>query len=136
MNEVLSTGHATQLAISLVNRPGMLARICQALAEAQINIHALTVIEVWGENSTVRIVVSDAERATTALRQAGITAMETDVLMIEARNKPGALAAIAERLAAAGINIEYAYLSASEGADTSCMIVRPSDVEKAQQILA
>lgn len=135
MSEVLSTCPAKQFAVSLVNRPGMLARICRALAAAEVNIRALTVMEVWGENSTVRVVVSDPERAGAALRSAGVSAMETDVLMIEAPNTPGALATVAERLAAADVNIEYAYLSATDGAKTSCMIVRPSDVEKAQQVL-
>ena len=135
MKAVRSTRRATQLAISLVNRPGMLAQICRALAGAEINIHALTVIEVWGANSTVRVVVSDAARAEDALARSGINAMETDVLMIEAENKPGALALIAECLAAVDVNIEYAYLSASDTTETSCMIVRPSDIEKAEQAL-
>lgn len=136
MNAVRSTRRATQLAVSLVNQPGILAQICRALAAADINIHALTVIEVWGENSTVRAVVSDPARAEEALSSSGISAMQTDVLMIEAENKPGALAAIAERLAAVDVNIEYAYLSSSETSETSCMIVRPSDIDKAEEALA
>jgi len=32
---------ATQLATFLSNRPGALARVCDALAKAEINIHAL-----------------------------------------------------------------------------------------------
>ena len=124
------------MAISLVNRPGMLAQICRALAGAEVNIHALTVIEVWGKNSTVRVVVSDPARAEEALAKSGISAMETDVLMIEAENKPGALAMVAECLAAADVNIEYAYLSGNETSETSCMIVRPSDIDTAERVLA
>ena len=38
----LSVETATQLAVFLANRPGALARVCQTLADAGINIYALT----------------------------------------------------------------------------------------------
>lgn len=41
MNPSLSIETATQLAVFLANRPGALARVCEALARAEINIHAL-----------------------------------------------------------------------------------------------
>ena len=41
MKPTLSIESATQLAVFLANRPGALARVCDALAEAKINIHAL-----------------------------------------------------------------------------------------------
>ncbi|MFN2508443.1 MAG: amino acid-binding protein [Chthoniobacterales bacterium] len=136
MRTVLSTTRATQLAISLVNQPGKLAHICRALAAVEVNIHALTVMETWGESSVVRIVVSDPGLAVKALRAVDVSALETEVLMIETDNKPGALAAVAEGLAAANINIEYAYLSAGAKAEISCMIVRPSDIDKAEHVLS
>lgn len=136
VDAVLSTERATQLAISLVNEPGKLAHICNALAQAEVNIFALTVLETWGDNSTVRAVVSDTDEALACFNKEGLSALETEVLMIEVENKPGALAAIAERLARANINIEYAYVAAGGNADKACMIVRPSDIDKAQQVLS
>ena len=132
---VLSVETATQLAISLVNQPGALAKVCAALAQAEINIHALTVLETWGEHSVVRTVVSDPQRALRFLGDAGIDALETEVLMIETDNQPGALGKIAERLSASGINIEYAYLSAAAKVERGCIILRPSDIEKAKTLL-
>jgi hypothetical protein len=55
--------------------------------------------------------------------------------MIESNNEPGVLANIADRLAKAGINIEYAYLASSPKSQQGLMILRPSDVEKAQRAL-
>ena len=63
MNSALSVETATQLAISLVNKPGTLAQVCAALSKAEINIRALTVMETWGEHSVVRTVVSDPSLA-------------------------------------------------------------------------
>jgi hypothetical protein len=130
----LSMKSATQLAVFLANRPGALARVCDALGKAEINIHALAISDTV-DHSVVRMVVSDPTKALMLLGEAGVLALETDVLMIETENEPGVLAKIAERLSRAEVNIEYAYLAASPQAATGLIILRPSDVEKAQRAL-
>jgi hypothetical protein len=130
----LSMKSATQLAVFLANRPGALARVCDALAKVEINIHALTTSDTV-DHSVVRMVVSDPTRALMLLGEAGVLALESDVIMIETENEPGVLAKIAERLSRAEVNIEYAYLAASPQAATGLIILRPSDVEKAQRAL-
>jgi hypothetical protein len=130
----LSIESATQLAVFLANRPGALARVCEALAKAEINIHALATSDTV-DHSVVRMVVSDPTKALMLLGEAGVLALESDVLMIETDNKPGVLAKIAERLAESEVNIEYAYLAGSPKAPKGLIILRPSDVEKAQNVL-
>jgi len=83
----------------------------------------------------VRMVVSDPTKALMILGERGVLALENDVLMIESNNQPGTLSMIAERLAKASINIEYAYLASSAKAATGLMILRPSNVEKALRAL-
>src|SRR5437660_454884 len=83
----------------------------------------------------VRRVVSDPTKALMLLGEAGVLALESDVLTIETENKPGVLATIAERLAKAEVNIEYAYLAAGPKAAKGLIILRLSDVEKAQSAL-
>src|SRR6266849_4378982 len=118
----LSVKSAMQLAVFLANRPGALARVCDALATSDTVDH-----------SVVRMVVSDPTKALMLLGEAGVLALESDVLMIETENEPGVLAKIAEQLSRAEVNIEYAYLAASPQAATGLIILRPSDVEKAQR---
>ena len=130
----ISIETATQLAIFLANRPGALARVCEALANAKINIHALATSDTV-DHSVVRMVVSDPTKALMLLGEAGVLALETEVLMIETASEPGVLAKIAERLAEAEINIEYAYLAGGRGAEKGLIVLRPSDVEKAQTVL-
>ena len=130
----LSIESATQLAVFLANRPGALARVCEALAKAEINIHALATSDAV-DHSVVRMVVSDPTKALMLLGEAGVLALESDVLMIETDNKPGVLAKIAERLAESEVNIEYVYLAGSPKAAKGLIILRPSDVEKAQSVL-
>ena len=134
MNPKLSMESATQLAIFLTNRPGALARVCDALAKAEINIHALAISDTV-DHSVVRMVVSDPMKALMLFGESGVLALENDVVMIESDNEPGTLAKIAERLAAANVNIEYAYLATSPKSDKGLMILRPSDVDKAQRVL-
>ena len=125
---------ATQLAVFLANRPGALARVCDALAKAEINIHALATSDTV-DHTVVRMVVSDPTKALMHLAEASVLALETEVLMIETASQPGVLAKIAERLADAGVNIEYVYLAGRE-AEKGLIVLRPSDIEKAQSALS
>ena len=134
MKPKLSMEAATQLAVFLSNRPGALARVCDALAKAEINIHALAISDTV-DHSVVRMVVSDPSRALMLLGEAGVLALENEVLLIEADNVPGMLAQLADRLAQAEVNIEYMYLAANIDADRGLMVLRPNDVEKAQRAL-
>ena len=134
MNPKLSMEPATQLAIFLSNKPGALARVCEALAEAEINIHALAISDTV-DHSVVRMVVSDPTRALMLLGESGVLAVENDVLMIESDNEPGTLAKIANRLASVEVNIEYAYLATSPKSNHGLMILRATDVGKAQRAL-
>jgi hypothetical protein len=81
------------------------------------------------------MVVSDPTKALMLLGESGVLALENDVLMIESGNEPGALARITEQLAKSEVNIEYAYMAATPGSDKAIMILRASDVDKAQRAL-
>jgi len=130
----VSVDTATQLAVFLANRPGALARVFEALGNAGVNIQALATSDTV-DHTVVRMVVSDPTKALMLLGEAGVLALETDVLMIETASQPGVLAKIAESLAEAEVNIEYAYLAAGRGSERGLIILRPSDVEKARGVL-
>src|SRR5438552_18701539 len=130
----LSIETATQLAVFLANRPGALARVCEALAKAEINIRALATSDTV-DHAVVRMVVSDPPKALMLLGEAGTLALETEVLMIETASQPGVLAKIAERLAEIEVNIEYAYLAGGREVEKGLIVLRPSDVEKAKRAL-
>ena len=130
----LSVETATQLAVFLANRPGALARVCEALGNAGVNIHALATSDTV-DHTVVRMVVSDPTKALMLLGEAGVLALEAEVLTIETASHPGVLAKIAERLAESQINIEYTYLACARGSEKGLIILRPSDVEKARSVL-
>ena len=123
-----------QLAIFLDNRPGMLARVADALAEAKINIYAITTSDTV-DHSVIRMVVSDYRRAMHLFEEHGALVVEDDVLMVQGSNKPGELVRIAHKLAAARINIEYCYSATSPKAKKGLMILRVSNPTKALKVL-
>ena len=112
----------------------MLARVCDALSEAKINIYALSTSDTV-DHSVVRMVVSDARRALKIFHERGTLVVESDVLMIEGPNRPGSLAEIAKRLAQGKVNIEYAYCATSPDLKKGLLILRASNPKKALKIL-
>lgn len=123
-----------QLALFVANRPGTLARVCEALSAAKININAISTSDTV-DHIVIRMVVSDAAKAQRVFEEHGTLVVATDVLMIEGRNKPGSLAGIARKLAYANINIDYAYCATCPQAQTGLLVLRPSNIKKALKVL-
>lgn len=121
-----------QLSVFLENKPGVLARVCQALAEKDVNIVGFSVSDSV-DHAVFRIVVDDPAVATHVLGEGGALVVGTRVLAVKLPNRPGAVQQVAEMLAEADINIEYAY-GAGDGAQ-GLVFLRVSDVEKAQVLL-
>jgi hypothetical protein len=123
-----------QLAIFLDNRPGTLARVAEALAEAKINIYAIATSDTV-DHSVIRLIVSDYRKALHVFEAHGTLVVEDDVLLIEGSNKPGELARIANRLAEAKVNIEYCYSATHPTAKKGLMILRVTNPSKALKAL-
>lgn len=123
-----------QLAIFLDNRPGMLARVADALAEAKINIYAVTTSDTI-DHTVMRMVVSDYRKALHMFEEHGTLVVEDDVLLIDGSNKPGELARIAHQLAEAKINIEYCYCATPPDAKKGLLVLRVSNPAKALKVL-
>jgi hypothetical protein len=123
-----------QLALFLENRPGTLARVCDVLGAARINIHAITTSDTV-DHIVVRMVLSDPARALRIFEEHGSLVVASEVLLIQGMNKPGALASIAHALADANINIEYAYSATDPDSRKGLMILRASNPHKALKAL-
>ena len=123
-----------QLALFLENRPGTLARVCDALSAAKINIYAISSSDTV-DHIVLRMVVSDPVKAMFVFEEHGTLVVEDDVLMITGDNKPGSLAKLAHKLSKAKINIEYAYCATPPDAKKGLLILRVSDAKKALNVL-
>lgn len=123
-----------QIAVFLDNRPGTLARVCDALADAKINIYAISTSDTV-DHSVVRMVVSDPQKALTLFEERGALAVEDDVILIDDHNRPGKLAEIARTLREVKVNIEYLYCATPPRAKKGLLVMRVSDVKKALKAL-
>jgi hypothetical protein len=121
-----------QLSLFLVNKPGVLADVCQTLADHKINIRGLSVSDTV-DHAVVRMIVDDPIAAIHILGEHGVLVVETDVLALEVDDQPGALAKVARKFARAKINIEYAYGTADSG--QARIYMRVSDARKGKQAL-
>ncbi|MCX7804478.1 MAG: ACT domain-containing protein [Planctomycetota bacterium] len=125
---------ARQLSVFMANKPGVLAKLCESLAEHDVNIMAISVSDTV-DHAVVRLIVSDPRKALDILESHNMLIVETDVLLVPVRNKPGELASLSRKLARARINIEYAYGSATNEGSESFLVLRVSDVAKARKAL-
>jgi hypothetical protein len=120
----------TQFSVFLVDKPGVLVQVTDKLAQAKVNISALTLMDSV-EHGVFRIVCDDADRARAALRSLNIPMTETEVLMVELPNRPGAMADLCAKLGADHISIKYAYLTAGAPGGRTLGIFKVSDLKKA-----
>jgi hypothetical protein len=121
-----------QLSIFLENKPGVLGTFCEELAENSINILGLSVSDTV-DHAVVRMLCDNPAKACTILGDAGMLVVETDVLVVDLPDKPGILADLAKKLAAAKVNIEYAY--GTTEATGGKLVLRVSDTKKALKAL-
>ncbi len=124
-----------QVSVFLENKPGRLANVLSALAREKVNITALTVMDSH-EHSVLRVVTNDAAKTVQVLKALGTPYAETDVLVVELRNHPGALARVCELLGAEHINIEYAYCSSGGRNGKTLGVFKVSNTDKATRVLA
>ena len=124
----------TQLAVFIENKPGTLAAVCDVLAKEGINIWGLATSDTTDHN-VVRLVLDDPDRALEVFEERCTLVVESEVLMVENRNQPGALSKIAKALAKKKINIEYAYLASHPGDVRGLLILRVSNPKSALSAL-
>ena len=123
-----------QLALLLSNQPGALARMCRILNDSELRLYALSIGDTV-DHCVVRLVTDDWRRAKRVLEEHNALVVDTEVVMIEQKTDPGTLGLIAEKLARAKINIDYAYTSANPAFKKSLLILRTSNTRKTLKVL-
>ena len=99
----------TQLSAWVENRPGMLGQVADALGAKKVNIRAFLATVMSGRGF-VRVVVDRPAVARKVFAAHGWKTTEDPVVEVTVADTPGVLGRVADRLGAAGVNIEYAYL--------------------------
>jgi hypothetical protein len=134
LKEALLMDITKQISVFLENKPGRMANVLSALAREKVNLTALTIMDSH-EHSVLRLVADDLNKTRQVLKGLSAPFGEADVVVLELRNQPGALAHVCELLAAEHINIEYAYCSAGGRNGRTYGIFKVSNTEKALRLL-
>ena len=135
----LSVTSAFQFNVVLENVPGTLAKIAKALAGAGVNLESVShTAEGTGGKAALRLVADKQDVAKQTLTSLGSSFTEEDILLVTCpQNKPGTLAAIAQALGDAGINLEDVYYSSSatQANTVVCVQVSKDNLAKAKGII-
>ncbi|MGD2174711.1 MAG: ACT domain-containing protein [Candidatus Brocadiaceae bacterium] len=126
---------AKQLSVNLPNERGQLARLSRCMADAGVNIMAISVHDC-AEAGTVRLVVDDAAGAAAALGEAGMAFIETDVVVAECPDRVGVLADVAGKLAEKDVNIQFVYGSTGESEGPTYVVFGCTDLAAAEEVLS
>ena len=124
----------TQFSVLLMNKPGVLSQILNALAKEKINIIAITMMDSI-EHGMLRLVTAKPAQTRRTLEHLNVMLNETEVLCINLSNKAGALADVATQLSEAHINIAYAYCTAGARGGRTTGILKVADLKKAMKVL-
>lgn len=121
---------ATDLTVTMQDKPGTLADMGEALGNAGINILGGAGIPCQGEG-IIHILVEDAAAARTALEAKGFgVSSDRPVLVLDIQDKPGELGSITRRIANAGVNTDFYYLTAGKS-----LVLGVNDMDKARAAL-
>jgi len=126
--------HAEQISLFLENKSGRLAEVTRILANADINIRALSLAETT-DFGVLRLIVNDNEKARQTLKDQGFTVRITQVVAVKVPDRPGGLAEILEILGQGTINIEYMYAFVQQSGNDAIMIFRFDHPDEALRLL-
>jgi hypothetical protein len=123
----------TELHVVTPNDPGILGRVLGTLANAGVNLRALSVFAHDSEGH-FRLLTSDNKKAETALRSRGYKVKINKVVAVEISDRIGAGAEIGALLGTAVIDVEYCYGSSS-GKGTALLVFKTNNNKKAYDTL-
>jgi len=120
-----------QLSVFIENRTGRLEKVTETLKDNGINITSMSLADT-SEYGLLRMIVSNPTEGKRVLKEAGFSAMLTDVLAVKLPNKIGMLHELLKVLD--DVNIEYMYALATN--ENASMVIKISDINKGMQFLS
>ncbi|MDR1430315.1 MAG: ACT domain-containing protein [Spirochaetaceae bacterium] len=123
-----------QISVFLENNAGRLGDVTRVLAQAGINIRAISIADT-ADFGILRLIVDKSDAAVAALGSAGFTTRETSVVAVEVTDTPGSLAGVMELFQKSQVNIEYLYASLEGQAGKAVVIFKLQDNEKGLKIV-
>ena len=134
---IKSVAIGEEIVVTTRNKVGILADTAVIMANDGVNIEALLGYET-GLTAKLLFITNGNLRILNELKKKKYkTIKETEVVVVELSNKPGALKVVATELKNNKIDVRHVYVtSSSRGEDSSRMILQTSDNEKVISLLS
>ncbi len=123
-----------QLSIFMENKPAQLVKVTETLKEKGIDIRAMSLADTK-DFGIVRMIVSDVEKAQSAMREKGFMSTITKVMCVAMSDTPGGLHTIIQLMADAGINVDYLYACITEIGKDAYIVMHVDNEKKAGEVL-
>jgi hypothetical protein len=123
-----------QISVFVENRQGAVMDITSALNSAGINIRAISIADT-ADFGVVRLIVDKRKEGLKALKDAGMTVKEIDVLALEIDDTPGAFHAALKTLNDNNVMVEYCYGFVSPVGGGATIILKCDEQDKAEACL-
>lgn len=134
---IKSVSLGEEIIITTKNKVGLAADIATMLANQGVNVEAASGYEV-GDTAKLRLITNANLGIVAELRAKKYKSVkESEVLLVELSNKPGAFKVVTTELGKNKIDISCLYLTSSySDCDSSRIVLSTSDNEKAMALLA
>jgi hypothetical protein len=123
-----------QISAWVENRPGTLGAVADALGAKKVDIRAFLAASMDGKGF-VRVVVDRPAVARKVFEAQGWKTTVDELVEVRIPDRPGALARVADKLGAAGVNIHYGYVGTAHSASQVSLFLAVDDPAKALRIL-
>ena len=123
-----------QISVFLENRSGQLAEITATLSENHVDLRAISIAET-ADYGVLRLIVDDAQRASSILLEHGFILTMTPVVAVAVPDRPGGLSKVLDVLSEAGMDIEYMYSVFGQKNGLAYMIFRVADPAALEDVL-
>jgi hypothetical protein len=127
----MAVRRVTAFSVEVDDQPGVLGEMAQHIADAGINLLAVMGVPSGEGKSAIRCVPDDPGKLRALAAEGGVAVEESELLLVEGDDVPGAAAAAGQKLGAAGININGIIGLTTAGKYALCICVGPDNVDKA-----
>ncbi len=123
-----------QLSIFVENRTGKLVECMQVLANAGVDIRALSIADTQ-DFGILRLIVNDSNKALEALKNDGFVVKVNEVVGISIDDSSGSLCKVVDLLSSNGVNIEYMYAFITVLKQNVYIVLRVEDNDACAKLL-
>lgn len=123
-----------QLSVFIENKKGELIEVTSVLAEEQIAIKSLLLVDTT-DFGILRLIVEEPDRAKKCLASAGFTVRENRVFAVRMKDQLGSFNQVVQKLSQRDINIMYTYAYKEKDVNVLIFKVSKDDFQNALNAL-